>query len=312
MKIVYWGSSAASADIARSLIDGGCNLILFITQPDREKGRGRKRLPTPVKNVAGERSIPVLTPDNPNTEEVIQEISRLEPDLFFLCAYAKMLRKDLLEIPPRGALNLHFSLLPQLRGAAPIQRAIMNGFKTTGVTTFFMNESLDKGDIILQKETDITAIETAGELEERLVALGKILAKETIISIQNGNFTRKQQDTFKKSYARKIQKEERAIDWTSPAIEIVRRINGLSPYPGSFTYFKEKRIILLKAMLGESSKEKPATIIPGKKITVIAGDYGSVIISLLRPEGKKTMTSKDFINGFRIKNGDAFHSCPVY
>jgi len=310
MRIVYWGSSAASAEIAKSLIENNFNIVLVITQPDRQKGRGKKLLPTPVKRLAIEKNLPLLTPDDPNSDDVIKEISYYKPEFFFLCAYAKILGKELLDLPDRGAINLHFSLLPELRGAAPIRRAIMKGLKRTGVTTFFMNEFLDKGDLILQKELEIKEFETAGELEKRLIPIGKDIAKETIRVIMNDDFKRIKQDESKKSYAKKIRKEERIIDWKIPSIEIVRRINGLSPTPGGFTFYTGKRVILLKAITGNVKDGEPGTIITEKKLEVIAGDNKTVIIELLKPEGKNIMLSNDFINGYRVKEGNSFQTLP--
>lgn len=310
MRIVYWGSSAASAEIAKSLIENNFNVVLLITQPDRQKGRGKKLLPTPVKRLAIEKNLPLLTPDDPNSDDVIKEISDYKPEFFFLCAYAKILGKELLDLPNRGAINLHFSLLPELRGAAPIRRAIMKGLKRTGVTTFFMNEFLDKGDLILQKELEIKEFETAGELEKRLIPIGKDIAKETIRVIMNDDFKRIKQDESKKSYAKKIRKEERIIDWKIPSIEIVRRINGLSPTPGGFTFYTGKRVILLKAITGNVKDGEPGTIITEKKLEVIAGDNKTVIIELLKPEGKNIMLSNDFINGYRVKEGNSFQTLP--
>lgn len=310
MRIVYLGSSAASAEIAELLLEDKLNIVLFITQPDREKGRGRKLLSTPVKRLAIEKNIPFLTPVDPNSDDVTKEISRYKPELFFLCAYAKILEKNLLELPEKGAVNLHFSLLPELRGAAPIQRAIMKGLKRTGVTTFFMNEFLDRGDIILQRELEIKEFETSGELEKRLIQLGKDIAKETIKIIMDGDFKCIKQDESKKSYAKKIKKEERIIDWNFPSFKIVRKINGLSPKPGSLTFFRGKRVILLKALTGTIKDGEPGTIVPGKKLEIIAGDSKTIIIESLKPEGKKAMSAMDFINGFRVKEEDSFQSSP--
>lgn len=310
MRIVYLGSSAASAEIAELLLEDKLNIVLFITQPDREKGRGRKLLSTPVKRLAIEKNIPFLTPVDPNSDDVTKEISRYKPELFFLCAYAKILEKNLLELPEKGAVNLHFSLLPELRGAAPIQRAIMKGLKRTGVTTFFMNEFLDRGDIILQRELEIKEFETSGELEKRLIPLGKDIVKETIKIIMDGDFKCIKQDESKKSYAKKIKKEERIIDWNFPSFKIVRKINGLSPKPGSLTFFRGKRVILLKALKGTIKDGEPGTIVPGKKLEVITGNSKTIIIESLKPEGKKEMSAMDFINGFRVKEEDSFQSSP--
>jgi methionyl-tRNA formyltransferase len=310
MKIVYWGSSESSAEIAQSLTENGEKIILVVSQPTRQKGRGRKKHPTPVSQFAIENKIDLITPDDPNEANTITYLKSLNPDLFFLCAYARILSKDLLDIPSKGAVNLHFSLLPELRGAAPIQRAIMKGYSKTGITTFFMNELLDRGNIILQRELKIKEWETAGELEERLSRLGKIAAIETIEEIKKGTYSTREQNQAKKSYAKKISKEERFIDWRSTALEIVRKINGLSPSPGGVTFFRGKRLILLKARIGQESGEDPGSLKPGKILGVVAGDKRTVLIDYLKPEGKRRITSHDFINGFRVKDGDVFKNQP--
>ncbi len=306
MRIVYWGSSHSSAEILTYLVANNFHVALVVTQPDRQKGRGKKVLPTPVKQVAIQKNIEVVSPENPNQQSTIKKISNYKPDLFFLCAYAKLLGKELLEIPPQGSVNLHFSLLPELRGAAPIQRAIVKGFKKTGITTFFMNESLDKGEIILQEQTEIQEFETFGELEKRLTNTGKMIAKRTIEGIIEGNLKTTKQDNAKKSYAKKIQKEERIVDWNQPAIEIVRKINGFSPSPGTYTFFREKRIMLIKAKTGTVAQGSAGTLFAGKQLQVLAGDGKTVLIEKLKPEGKKAINAKDFVNGFRIEDGDTF------
>ena len=310
MRIVYWGSSTASAEIAQTLLESNFNIVLVVTQPDRKKGRGRQLSPTPVKLLAAKKTLPTLSPEDPNDDEVIKEILNYKPDLFFLCAYAKILGKKLLNIPHRGAVNLHFSLLPELRGAAPIQRAIMKGLEKTGVTTFFMNESLDKGDIILQKSMGINEFETAGELEKRLIPLGKSISEETIRKIMSGDYKTTKQDESKKSYAKKISKEERLIDWDMPAIEIARKINGLSPKPGALTFFKGRRVILLQAKTGTEKDGEPGEIIAVEKLEVISGDKKTIVIEILKPEGKNIISSSDFVNGFRVKDGDVFQTQP--
>jgi methionyl-tRNA formyltransferase len=307
MRIAFWGSSPASAEIEMSLAEEH-DIVLAITQPDRVKGRGKKLASTPVKRLSIEHQIPVITPEDPNTKDTISAITDHAPELFFLCAYARILGQELLAIPPKGAINLHFSLLPALRGAAPVQRAIMEGLKETGVTTFFMNEFLDRGDIILQRSTTIKSFETAGELEKRLVTMGKEIAGETVTLLESGDFERVAQDPSKKSYAKKISKEERRIDWSAPAETIVRLINGLSPRPASFTFFRNRRIMLLKARTGMGKSASPGTIFADQQLEVVAGDNRIVIIEQLKPEGKNEIPSKDFINGFRIVEGERFRS----
>jgi len=308
MKIVYWGSSSSSAEILDSLIENNFDIVLVITQPDRQKGRGKKLLPTPVKVLATQNNIVVLSPDNPNEDATLDKIANCKPDLFFLCAYAKLLGKELLRIPNKGAVNLHFSLLPQLRGAAPIQRAIMQGFEKTGVTTFFMNESLDRGEIIMQQQTRLQEFETYGELEKRLTDIGKTITKQTIEKIMEGNFKTTKQNNAKKSYAKKILKEERIIDWNLPAIEIARKINGFSPSPGSYAFFRGKRIILLKARTGTATQGKVGMLFVGKQLQVLAGNGKTIFIEKLKPEGKKAISARDFINGFRVTSEDYFQN----
>jgi methionyl-tRNA formyltransferase len=311
MRIVFWGSSDASAAIEKSLTEKH-EVVLAVTQPDRAKGRGKKLMPTPVKRWSIEHHIPVITPEDPNHQSIVTQIRDYDHELFFLCAYARILGKELLAIPPKGAINLHFSLLPALRGAAPVQRAIMNGLKETGVTTFFMNEFLDRGEIILQRSTSIRPFETAGELEERLISIARGVANETLELMQSGDLYLKKQDPGKKSYAKKITKEERMVDWNAPAEAIVRHINGLSPKPGGYTFFGDRRIMLLKARTGSKKNAPPGTIFADKELEVAAGNQITVIIDRLKPEGKNEINSKDFINGFRIEGGETFQMTSHY
>lgn len=306
MRIVFWGSPKPAAQIEKALAEE-YDIVLAVTQPDRVKGRGKKVLPTPVKRVSTEHSIPVITPEDPNHPDTVSEIAGYNPELFFLCAYAKILGKELLDIPSKGAINLHFSLLPALRGAAPVHRAIINGLEETGVTTFFMNEFLDRGDIILQQTLTITPYETAGELEKRLTEIGMVVARDTLRLLESGDYESKKQDPSKKSYAKKISKEERIIDWNAPAIEITRHINGLSPKPAAYTFFRNRRVMLLKARTGTERNAPPGTIYTDTVLEVVAGDSKTVIIERLKPEGKNEIDSKDFINGFRIAEGEHFN-----
>jgi methionyl-tRNA formyltransferase len=309
MRIIFWGSSDASAAIEKSLTEEH-EVVLAVTQPDRAKGRGKKLMPTPVKRWSIEHHIPVITPEDPNHRSIIAQITECDHELFFLCAYAKILGRELLAIPPKGAINLHFSLLPALRGAAPVQRAIMNGLEETGVTTFFMNEFLDRGDIILQRSTTIKPFETAGELEERLISIANAAVKETLELLQSGDFRPTKQDPSKKSYAKKITKEERMVDWNAPAEAIIRHINGLSPKPAAYTFFRNRRIMLLKARTGNEKSGPPGTIFTDQQLEVAGGDQMTVTIDRLKPEGKNEISSKDFINGFRIEGGETFQMTP--
>jgi methionyl-tRNA formyltransferase len=214
---------------------------LVITQPDRPKGRSLQLAPPPVKVTAGKLGLPVSQPVK--IRNTVEEIRSTKPDVIVVVAYGQILPKSILEIPPRGCINVHASLLPRWRGASPIQHAILHGDRETGVTTMFINEKMDAGDIILQRAEPIRSDDTAGTLHDRLATLGAQLLVETLA----GDFPRRPQDESQATYARKLTKEDGRIDWTKPAVQIERQIRAMNPWPGAFAYLGDLMVKLWKA-----------------------------------------------------------------
>ncbi len=258
-------------------------VVAVVTQPDRPKGRHLAISPPPVKIVAQKLGLPVMQPVK--VRDIIEDIRALRPDLIVVVAYGQILPKAILEIPPRGCINVHASLLPRWRGASPIQHAILAGDRQTGVTTMFMNERMDAGDIILQRAEPIRPNDTAGSLHDRLAALGAELLVETLAS----DFPRRPQDESQATYARKLTKEDGRIDWTKPATEIERQIRAMNPWPGAFTTLGQTPVKIWKAELA------PA---PGPGVYP-TGD-GFLRILELQPAGGKPMSFEAFARGHRL------------
>ena len=243
MNIVFMGTPDFAAKSLESIYNKGHNIIAVITNPDRPKGRGMKMIPTPVKEFAQEKNIPVYQPEKiKENTEILGLLKSLNPDVICVVAYGKILPKEILEVPKFGCINVHASLLPKYRGAAPIQWAILNGDKTTGVTTMFMDVGMDTGDIILKKETSIGENETTGELWDRLAILGGKLLLETLEKIENGTYTRTKQDN-EFTLAPMLNKEMAKINWEQKtAAEIKNLVRGLNPIMGAYTTLEGKKV----------------------------------------------------------------------
>ncbi len=258
-------------------------VVAVVTQPDRPKGRHLAISPPPVKVVAQKLGLPVMQPVK--VRDIVEDIRALRPDLIVVVAYGQILPKTILEIPPRGCINVHASLLPRWRGASPIQHAILAGDRQTGVTTMFMNERMDAGDIILQRAEPIRPDDTAGSLHDRLAALGAELLVETLA----GNLPRHPQDESQATYARKLTKEDGRIDWSKPAIEIERQIRAMNPWPGAFTTLGDTPVKIWKAELAHA---------PGPGVYP-TGD-GFLRILELQPAGGKRMNFEAFARGHHL------------
>lgn len=310
MRLVFWGSSDFACPSLEQIYQAGFKIIAVVTAPEKQAGRGLQLKPSPVKITAEKLGLKVLEPINPNTTEVYQELSTKDIDVCVLAAYGFMIKSQLLNLPSKGFINIHPSLLPKYRGAAPIQRAIVNGEKTTGVTTFFMNEEMDAGDIILQAETAIDINETYDELKNRLALLAAELIIPTLNLIKDGNVPRQVQDKSKVILAPKIKKEDCIINWQKPATQIHNQIRGLSKEPGTYTHFRDKRVKILSSIIPVPSVQ-PSEITPGKividkKRLLVTTQDGYLQILTLQLEGSKIITGSDFINGQRIQPAECF------
>ena len=314
MKILFIGTDNFALPSFKALAESRHKIIATITQPDRPKGRGRKVEPSPVKRFAQERQIPCLQPENPNDPSFLSQLQAAltgHPDLIVLIAYGHLLKKKLLAVPRLGGVNLHPSLLPKYRGAAPIQWAILKGEKITGVTTIQMNEKIDSGEILHQREVSIGEEETYGELSTRLSQAGAQLLLETLEGIESGKITGQLQEEREASSAPKIQKEDCKIDWTRSGLEIANQIRGLSPTPCAYTYFRGERFQILKGSYSKfeirnSKFEITGSIfIDGKQLKVSTRD-GYIFLKRVKPSGKQEMDAQDFINGFHPEEGEKF------
>jgi len=278
-----------------------------VTQPDKPRGRGLKLSSSPVKKFAELNDLKVLTPDKLKSEEFIDSLRELEPDLIAVVAF-RILPEEIFLLPPKGTINLHASILPKYRGAAPINWVIINGERITGATTFFIQKKVDTGNIILQREVEITPEENSGELSLKLSRLGAELLLETINLIDKGEVRTFPQDESGISLAPKITEEVCKIDWTKKALEINNLIRGLSPYPGAFTYFRGKLLKVYKAGV-ETGSSTPAE--PGKVVEVnqtkgilVQTGQGSLYLLEVQLEGKKKLMAADFMRGARVKVGE--------
>lgn len=280
-----------------TLFNNGYEIVSVVTVPDKKKGRGQQVSFSEVKNYAVLKGIPVLQPEKLKDESFRRQIEELKPDLIIVVAF-RILPKSIYTIPKYGSINLHASLLPKYRGAAPINWAIINGENETGVTTFFLQDKVDTGNIILQTATSIGEEETFGELYERLSKIGTKTLLETVQMIEAGNVKPLQQDERLASPAPKIFKDDCLVSWEQPAKKIFNFIRGLSPYPAAFSYLNGKSVKILKT---RAVSNKPASLpgeieIVGKNMYVSAADYFLEIIEL-QPEGKKKMDTASFLNG---------------
>jgi methionyl-tRNA formyltransferase len=307
MKIVFFGTSDFAAQVLQSLLSGKHNISAVVTAVDKKKGRGQKIGASPVKVLAQKKKLAVLQPEDLRDSEFLRVLKDARADLFVLCAYGKILTKEVLGIPAKYAINLHTSLLPAYRGAAPINRAIINGERETGVTIFKMDKGMDTGEIILQAKTTISASDTAASLAGRLAGIGAEALLKAIGLIECGKVKFTAQDEARASLAPKLKKEEGLIDWQSPALDIHNRIRGLQPWPGAFTWFRDRRLKIWQSRVVKGPSQAGAGTVadvrPKEGILVQAGRNKLLLISL-QPEGKKRMSASEFISGHNIKAGE--------
>ena len=306
MNIVFMGTPEFALPTLRKIYNSSHSIISVITQPDRPKGRGQIKVASPIKNFAIENNIPLLQPENVNAENFIQSLLENRPDYIIVVAFGQILREPLLKVPKQFCVNLHSSLLPKYRGAAPINRSILNGDVCSGITTMVMDKGMDTGDILLIRETSIEKDDDAKSLHDKLAEQGGKLVLETLARLEKNDLLPTPQNSDLASYAPKLKKEESLIDWEMPANNILNKIRGLTPWPGTHTLFNGKRLCILKSEVikGEPS-DRPGYIerITDSGIEVGAGE-NRLKITELKPEGKKAMPAKSFLSGYKINPGD--------
>ncbi|MBZ4669236.1 MAG: methionyl-tRNA formyltransferase [Defluviitaleaceae bacterium] len=305
MKVVFMGTPDFAVPCLQKLIDEKYYIAAVVTQPDRPKGRGKKMVAPPVKELAEKYNIPVFQPEKVRNPEFIEVLRSIAPDLIVVIAFGQILPKEILDIPTYGCINVHGSLLPKYRGAAPIQWAIINGEKITGVTTMFMDEGMDTGDMILKKEIFIEPEYTAGDLHNIMAPVGAELLKETLDELIRGNIKREKQDENEATYAPMLKKENGLIDWSQPSYKIVNLIRGLSPWPSAYTFYKDQMIKIWKAEVYDKIYESNAIgeiveVIKNKGLIVKTGDSSLLITEIQAPNGKR-MTVEEYLRGHDIE-----------
>lgn len=306
MNVIFMGTPDFAVSTLEGLIKSNHKIIAVVTRPDRPKGRGREILPSPVKVVAEDNKIEVLQPEKVREPDFVKKLREYRPDCIVVVAFGQILPKDILSLPRYGCINLHASILPKYRGAAPINWALINGETKTGVTSMLMNEGMDTGDILIQREVEITEGDSAGTLHDRLSEMGSEVILETLDGLEKGNVKRVKQNESSATYAQKIKKEDCLINWDEDAKKIVNRIRGLTPLPGAYTFYNGKRLKITNAeyLIKEVKAEKGEVFEVNRNgIKVICGN-GLVIIKNLQPEGKRVMGVGEFISGHNIKAGE--------
>lgn len=278
-----------------------------ISQPDRKKGRGQKLRSTPVKKEAEKNGITVLTSENVNKELFIDSLKDIDPEAIVVVAFGQKLNKQILELPKYGCINLHASLLPKYRGASPIHRAIINGDKVSGISTMYMDEALDKGDIIYKSKIEIAEDDTVGDLHDKLAEKGADLLVKTLIDLKKGEAPRIEQDDEDASYAPKIDKSLGEINWTLTAEEIYNLVRGVNPWPGAYTYLDDKLLKIWQVSIEDKSKDNnPAGKIISaseKEGFIVQTGKGTIKIEKLQLAGKKRMDSASFLRGYDLEKG---------
>ena len=308
LRIAFFGTPDFAVPSLRALLGEGFDVAVVVTQPDRPRGRSRSRLlPPPIKEVAIEHGLPVLQPDKPNTTEAIVALRQYAPDLGVVVAYGHILRRALLDVTPGGMVNVHASLLPALRGAAPIQHAILQGLDETGVSIMQLDEGMDTGPVLLRVPSVIASDETAGELTERLAELGAMALVEALAMQAVGGIVAQPQDHAHATYAPKIDQAQAGVRWEEPADRIARQLRALDPKPGAWTTYGGHRLKLFGARAGGGGARAPG-IRPGQIIAVepaLLVGTGTDALQVLdvQPEGRARMSASDWVRGRGVESG---------
>ena len=317
MKTVFFGVSSLAVPSLEALAESSHSPLLVVTQPDRPAGRGRRISPPAVKLAASEHNLPVFQPENPHYEEAVRRLTELGPELFVVIAYGHIFKRRLLELPSKDCINMHLSLLPRYRGPAPVQWAILNDDKETGVTATRMAPGVDAGPILGQRSTEMLPRETAGELCERLGRMAAEVLIEVVDEIDRGTVSPRLQDESRASLAPAFRKADGEINWGHSAWYICNHIRAMTPWPSAFTFFQPKgKGILRVAMLEAHGVEPPSegSRPPGEVLSVekgqivVAAGEEAVCIDRLRPSGGRAMSASDFVRGRRAEKGDKFGS----
>lgn len=310
MKIVFMGTPDFAVPTLDALSRSEFQVACAVTQPDRPKGRGQAVRFPPVKQFALERGIPVLQPEKVNTPDFIEALRELAPDLVVVVAFGQILSSKALAVPRHFCLNLHASLLPKYRGAAPINRAIINGERETGVATMKMDAGMDTGDILLTRAVPIKDSDNAQTLHDTLAAAGADLVLETVRRLERGALSPTPQDHSQATYAAKLKKEDGLICWNKSAVQIRNLVRGLEPWPGAYVFYKSRRIRVCETETAPGAPgDEPGTVVRVSDYGIEVGTgHGRAVVTRLQPESKKPMSAKSFLQGHPICKGDRFES----
>jgi methionyl-tRNA formyltransferase len=309
LRIVFFGTPQFAVPSLEHLIQSRHHIVGVVTQPDRPRGRGQKVVDAPVKATALAHQVAVFQPERLRDPHVGETIASWTPDLGVVAAYGKLIPESLLRLPRLGMINVHASLLPKYRGAAPVQRAVMDGVPQTGITIMRMVAALDAGGMFAKVTRPIGTDETSDVVERDLASIGASLLIDVIEDLAAGTAVEEPQDDALSTYASKITKSDGLIDWSLPAIDIHNRVRGLYPWPHAYTYLDGDRLILMRTRVATSpTSERPGTIVDvtDGRLVVATGDAGRLAIEELRPEGRRAMTTRDYLAGHPIRPGTRF------
>ena len=307
MRVVFMGTPDFAVGTLKALLQSRHQVVAVVTQPDKPKGRGKAMQFTPVKEVAVRAEIPVLQPKRVRETEVVEEIRQFHPDVIVVVAFGQLIPKAILDMPQYGCVNVHASLLPKYRGAAPIQWAVIDGEEKSGVTTMQMDEGLDTGDMLLTEEVVLDPQETGGSLFDKLSEVGAGLLLKTLDELEAGNVhPQKQPSESTTAYAAMLTKKMGEIDWTQSAVQIERLVRGLNPWPSAYTHFGQKTLKIWRAAVHPSmvqTKEPGTVILMDKKHFGVQTGDGMLEILELQLEGKKRMDADAFLRGYQVEDG---------
>lgn len=301
MRLVYMGTPQFAVAALRALAEAGHELVGVVTRTDKPAGRGKVLVAPAVKLAAQELGLPVFQPKRVREAEFVEQLRALNPEAIVVAAYGQILPKEILALPKFGCINIHASLLPYYRGAAPINWAIIRGERETGITLMQMDEGMDTGAILLQERIEIEAQDTAGSLTEKLSLLGARMIVQALPLIASGKLVATAQDSAKASMAPLLKKENGLIDWTLSARELWNRVRGFSPWPGAYTFLDGKLIKIITAEAVEGQAEPGALLENGKGVLEAGTGKGQLRILSIQPEGKKPMTGAEFLRGQRVE-----------
>ena len=306
--VVFMGSPDFAVPSLNALVESERLLPqLVVSQPDRPRGRGREVSPTPVRQRALDLGIPTVQMSKETYAAGVTRIAELQPDIIVVVAFGLILRRDLLDLPKHGCINVHASLLPKYRGVSPIQAAILAGDAVTGCTTMHIDEGVDTGDILLQAETPIADTDTAGSLFDRLAGIGAELLVTTLDGLLDGTVKPRPQAAALATHTKKIKKEHGLVDWTRDAQYLSRHVRAMSPWPTAYTFVGTARLIIEAATAADSHRAAPGTVVSLDPLVVATGN-GTLELRVVRPEGKRAMSAREFLAGHRLHVGDRLAS----